>query len=82
MHMRIAYCTAMLRDAMKVCGEDPECCGWGWGGDGNCGIHHWSTALREVPEYVTLFGQPHFLEGVGKKSGDLIVATACKTWDL
>ena len=37
-HMRIAYCVAILRDAIKVCDEDPECCGWGWGGDGKCGI--------------------------------------------
>ena len=29
-----------------------------------------------------LFEQPHFLEGVGKKDGDLIVAAACKTWDV
>jgi hypothetical protein len=80
--MRIALCTTILRDAIVFCNNDLECCGFAFGGDANCSMAPWSTAFLEVSGWELTLQSPHFLQGVGRKNGDLMVAAAARGFDI
>ena len=80
--MRIVLCTTILRDAIAFCNNDPECCGFAFGGDANCSMAPWSTAFLEVSGWELTFQSPQFLQGVGRKNGDLMVAAAARGFDM
>ena len=79
---RIAFCKAILRDAIIFCNADAECYGFAFGGDANCCMAPWGTAFQEANGWNLTFQQPTFLEGVGRKGGDLMVAAAIQGVDM
>ena len=64
--MRISFCTDILLDALDYCrNEDPEfCIGFVLGGDANCSVSHWKTAIQEIGGWKTTFQNLSFLEGL------------------
>ena len=75
-NQRIDFCKAILRDAIAFCNAEAKCCGFVFGGDANCSMAPWTTALLEVGEWRLTFQEPQFLHGVGRKGGDLMVAAS------
>ena len=76
--MRIAFCEAIINDALRHCAQQPRCCGFIFGGDGNCSLASWSAAFDASSGWSLTFQQPSFLHGVGRKDGDLMVAAVVK----
>ena len=64
---QINFCKAFLRDAIRFCGENEQCVGYGFGGDANCSIAVWSAAFGETREHELSFTQPSFMYGLSKK---------------
>ena len=80
--MRIAFCSSIVRDAVDCCNNDPDFCGFVFGGDANCSIAPWQTAFQEVTGWHRTFQKPQFLHGVRRKTGDLMVAAAVHGFDM
>jgi len=64
------------------CNNDPECYGFVFGGDANCSLASWYAGFQEVTGWSQTFQKPHFLQGLHRKNGDLIVAAAIHGVDM
>ena len=60
-NMRMTFCKAIIINAIHFCKEDDKCCGFAFGGDGNCSLAQWSAAFEEVPGWNLTFQEPQFV---------------------
>ena len=81
-NMRIAFCKAVIGDAIGFCHDDVACCGFAFGGDANCSLATWTVAFQEVSVWNMTFQAPQFLEVVRHKGGDFVFSAAVKGADL
>ena len=72
-NMQIDFCKAILRDAIDFKKKNPQCVGYGFGGDANCLLTTWNLALADVPEHRAHFTQPIPMWGRRRKGGDLMM---------
>ena len=77
--MRIAFCKALIRDALRLHADNPAMCGWVFGGDANCSLPHWTSAFQQVPQSRLTFDAPSFVCGINNKNGDLMVGAGVRS---
>ena len=81
--MRISFCKYILIDAMDCCrNQNSNCVGFVFGGDANCGVAHWNSAIHEVRGWNITFNHLAYLQGRHRKPGDFMVAGCVKHRDF
>ena len=76
--MRVAFCKAIIHDALRVHSDNEAMCGWIFGGDANCSLTHWTSAFKEIAQSRLTFDAPSFVYGLRRQGGDLMVAAGLK----
>ena len=82
MEMRRRLCKATLTDAIEHIEKTDHNIGFAFGGDANCNLATWQTALEEMSEYKLTFQEAQLLWGAERKNGDLIVAAGINGFDM
>ena len=75
---QINMCKAVVHEGTRFANRDAHKIGFGFGGDANFIIGPWTTAWNETASARLTFRDLHFLWGVNKKVGDLMVGAGTK----
>ena len=70
---KINFCKGILKDAMKDHAADDLNIGFGFGGDANCSMSQWTTAVDESRPFALHYQIPYYMFGRGRKGGDLMI---------
>ena len=72
----MAFCNAILEDAMRERSADASIIGFGFAGDANCNLVQWTPAFSDCRNIRLHYGSPSYMFGRRRKGGDLMIGCA------